>query len=186
VKGLVCIELHRVSPRVQSYIVSLFDYVIKTVSLSLSRQSDARTGLRRNGCSSGSHTKKCQMPQGLKEEHDPLPGGAHFYTHPRPGSRNGAHQSCGKTGDTRTISPPQTNAKECKRARKNPTLTQPGTTSLIEAVGPRPLPTNLTTNSKTDLQSLQPTVDSRQRKPDCQEMGKRRPNPLPHCPGPHR
>ena len=28
-----CIELHRVSPRVQSYIVSLFDYVIKTVSL---------------------------------------------------------------------------------------------------------------------------------------------------------
>ena len=29
-----CIELHRVSPRVQSYIISLFDYVIKTVSLS--------------------------------------------------------------------------------------------------------------------------------------------------------
>ena len=28
-----CIELHRVSPRVQSYIVSLFNYVIKTVSL---------------------------------------------------------------------------------------------------------------------------------------------------------
>ena len=28
-----CIEFHRVSPRVQSYIVSLFDYVIKTVSL---------------------------------------------------------------------------------------------------------------------------------------------------------
>jgi len=27
---------------------------------------------------------------------------------------------------------------------------------------------------------------SRQRKPDCQEMGKQRPKPLPHCPGPNR
>ena len=35
-KPCACIELHRVSPRVQSYTVSLFDYVIKTVSLSLS------------------------------------------------------------------------------------------------------------------------------------------------------
>jgi len=30
-----CMELHGVSPRVQSYIISLYDYVIKTVTLSL-------------------------------------------------------------------------------------------------------------------------------------------------------
>ena len=25
--------------------------------------------------------KKCQMPQGLQEEHDPIPGGTHIHTH---------------------------------------------------------------------------------------------------------
>ena len=114
------------------------------------------------------------MSQGLQKEHDPLPGGTHLYTHSRPGSRNAAHQNCGKTRVTQTISPPL-NAKECKPIKKHPTFTQPGTTSLIEAVGPRSLPTNLTTNSKTDLQPLQSTTDSRQCRPDCPEMGKRRP-----------
>ena len=42
-------RMHRVSPRVQSYIVSLFDYVIKTVSLSRMHQQQAKEEVRRGG-----------------------------------------------------------------------------------------------------------------------------------------
>ena len=40
-----CIELHGVSPRVQSYIISLYDYEIKSVSLSTSLQGHMCTPL---------------------------------------------------------------------------------------------------------------------------------------------
>jgi len=43
-----CIELDRVSPRVQSYIISLYDYVIKTVSLSVCLR--VRVGARWAAC----------------------------------------------------------------------------------------------------------------------------------------
>ena len=36
-----CIDLNWVSPRVQSHLISLYDYVIKTVSLSLSQEKSA-------------------------------------------------------------------------------------------------------------------------------------------------
>jgi len=117
---------------------------------SVSRQSDARTSLRRNGCSSGSHTKKRQMPQGLQKEDEPPPGRTHLHTHPQPGGRNDTYESCGKIGNTRTIPSPQ-NSKECKCTREHSTFTQSGAMAPFEAMGPRPPPTNLTTNSKTDL-----------------------------------